>query len=138
MSILRTGKPILLVTSALSLLSCSPNEITHPGLSSSDRFVNSYDDIAQIAAGSRISFNGYFQSGHEVEGIYLDRRDYGRINTRCVSVDDMPRYNRYVNGNRYRITGTLEENICTSGDIICRNACSRYRIIIDSATSSGR
>lgn len=127
---------IVSVWSALCVVSCAPADLNQPIANNEGIFVRNYDSLDQITIGSRIRFEGYFQEGHEVAGIYLNRREYENITTQCISVSDLPRYRNYMDGRRYSVSGTLVENPCTVGGHICRNACGTYRINVDRVAPS--
>ena len=118
----------------IGLAACAPASSLSGTNNNDSVFVNSFDQLARVPVGSRISFRGYFQEGHEVSGVYMSYRDYSRINTRCLSVVNPPSYRRYLDGRDYLVRGTLIENPCSGGGNICRNACDTYKLSIDSVT----
>jgi hypothetical protein len=119
------------IWAALCVASCAPSDLAGQTMKNDGNLVANYDDLDQIPPGTRIRFEGYFQEGHEVAGIYMNRTDYENITTQCLSVSDLPRYRNYMDGRRYFVSGTLEENPCSANGGHCLNACSRFRISID-------
>lgn len=120
---------------ALGLIACAPGANFRPEASNGrDIFINNFDQLSRIPIGSRISFRGHFQEGHEVSGVYINYHDYSDINSRCLSISDPPSYRGYLNGQGYLVRGTLVENSCSTGGRICRNACNTYKINIDTVS----